>query len=87
MASSTAAGPLQFFGEAVAKAAGGKFTGEKYMHLLDDLFDAAKGDPEVQMVMVFRKGDQVALLGMNNGELITDNAGFRRVLLPITSRI
>ena len=87
MPSTTATSPLQFFGETLATAAGGLFVGEEYTHKLDELFEAAKGDQTIELVVVLRKGDDVALLGIRNGELITDNAGFRRVLLPITTRI
>lgn len=75
--------PACFLGETLA-AADGHFTAEKFQHLLDDIFDAAVKDSEIEVVMFIRKGAQVALLGVADGQVLPDNiAEFKRLLMPL----
>lgn len=78
---------LEFISTTLAAADSNRFTPEKFIHLLDELFAAAKGDPRIQMVLVFRKEDQVAVLGILAGQSIVDNAVFRQVLLPVVNQL
>lgn len=76
-----------FIGETLAAAEGGKFTPEKYMHAVDDLADAAAKDPSIEFVVVLRKDDNVALLGVKDGQSTNDGNVLGRILRPIVSRL
>ncbi|OGI85972.1 hypothetical protein A3A05_02565 [Candidatus Nomurabacteria bacterium RIFCSPLOWO2_01_FULL_41_12] len=79
--------PFEFLGEILAAAAGGHFTPAKYQTAVDDLVAAALKDPQIEIVVVLRKGDDVALLGGKSGRLVTDNDEFERILRPIVNRL
>lgn len=78
---------FDFFGETLAAAEGGKFTPEKYKHMVDDLADAAAKDLSIELVVVLRKGDNVALLGVKDGQSTSDGNVLGRILRPIVSRL
>lgn len=77
---------LDFFAETLS-AAEGKFTPEKFKHALDDIFAAAQRDPQAEIVLVFRKGEQVALLAMAQGKMVSSPAGIAEILRPVVGRI
>jgi hypothetical protein len=79
--------PLEFFGETLAAADGDRFTGEKFTHMLDELFAAGKGDPEVQMTVMLRKGNDVFLIGLKDGKIIHEKAAIKEMLSPVLNRL
>ncbi|MEJ0021154.1 MAG: hypothetical protein WDN47_01075 [Candidatus Doudnabacteria bacterium] len=88
MASKAPAGPLDNFCRKLAAAEGSKSTPEKYRQALDDIFDAAGRDPQIELVVMLRKGNDVTLLGVKKGEVIAnDSSEFRKILRPILTRL
>ena len=75
--------PFEFFGETLSVAGGNKFTAEKAKHELDEIFAAAQGDPTIELVVMLRKGDDIALMGMVRGQLVQGEALIPTVLRPI----
>ena len=90
MTTTTTAKPrsaFDFFGETLAAADGGKFTPEKYKHLVDELAAAAVKDPSIEFVVVLRKGDDVGLLAVKDGQQTSDRDVLGRILRPVVSRL
>ena len=78
---------LEFFGNTLATAGGNKFTSEKYIHALDDLFDVVQRDKSIEFIVVLRKGENAALLGMKDGEMSDNAQVLGRILRPIVNRL
>ena len=83
----TTGNTLEFIGETLSAAEGRKFAPEKYQHLLDELFAAALQDPMVQMAVVVRKGDDVAVMGLKDGVMASRSNELRQILLPVATRL
>lgn len=81
-------GPLDTFCQKLAAAEGGEQRPDKYRQALDELFHAAERDPAIEMVVMLRAGDDVTLLGVQQGQLITnDQHAFRQILRPVVRRL
>jgi len=78
---------FDLFGEILSKAGGDKFTPEKYRTYLDELFDAASGDKEVDMIVTIRKGDQIGVFALRKGQMTNEPRDIRSILLPVVTRI
>jgi len=53
-----------------------------YMYqAIDIMMSGAEKDPEIEFVMVLRKGSKTALVGVTNGQPIADRAEFRRIVM------
>ncbi len=77
---------IEFFCETLAKAEGDKFAPEKYASNLSGLLTAAKGDPDIKVVVVLCRGDEVVMFGVSDGKPVEDKPGINRILLPLITR-
>ena len=87
MATTALTSAFDFLGEILAAADGGRFTPEKYRYNVDELAAAAAKDPSIEFVVVLRKGDNFALLGVKDGEATSDRQVLGQVLRPVVSRL
>lgn len=79
--------PLDFITAALA-AADGMYGREAaiFERELNLIFVAAIQDPEIELALVLRKKDDVAIIGVKNGEQV-GNQGIKSILLPIALRL
>lgn len=79
--------PLQFLGESLAAADGDKFTPEKFITMLDELFAAAKKSPNLTLIVVARHNGNVGMLGVAGSESISGKTGFLEALEPVMTAL